>query len=81
MASWEIPTVESILTKDDDDMLGWKCAEKDDSHCILEGVRANLGMAKKVTIGKKSTIFVLSSWNLVKVTTSRASYFDQFSWA
>ena len=46
----------------------------------VESVRANLGMAKKVTNSKKSTIFVLSSWNLVKITNSWGSHFDQVSW-
>ena len=29
---------------------------------------------------KKSTIFVLSSWNLVKMITSWGNHFHQFSW-
>ena len=33
---------------------------------MLEGVQANSGVGKKVTISEKSTISVLSSWNLVK---------------
>ena len=39
-----------------------------------------IGLAQKFTIGKKSTIFALSSWNLVKLTTSWGSYFDQVWW-
>ena len=35
---------------------------------ILEGVQQLSGLAKKVTISKKSTIFVLFSRNLVKAT-------------
>ena len=47
---------------------------------ILEGGLANLALAKKVTISKKSAIFVLSPWNLVKITKSWGSHFDQVSW-
>ena len=49
-------------------------------HRYIEGVRKNLQLAKKVIISKKSTIFVLFSWNLVKLTTSRVTFFDQVSW-
>ena len=47
---------------------------------LVEGDAKKIALAKKVTISKKSTIFVEFSWNLVKVTTSRVSYFDQVSW-
>ena len=36
----------------------------------LEGEYLFSGLAKKVTISEKSTIFVRSSWNLVKITNS-----------
>ena len=36
----------------------------------LEGEQVFSGLAKKVTISEKSTIFVRSSRNLVKITTS-----------
>ena len=35
---------------------------------------------QKLAIDKKSSIFVLSSWNLVKVTTSWDDHFHQVSW-
>ena len=47
---------------------------------IVEGVWANLGITKKVTIGKKSTIFFLYPWKLVKITSSWGNHFDQVSW-
>ena len=50
------------------------------SQIDVEGGPANLAMAKKVTISKKSAIFVLSPWNLVKITKSWGSHFDQVSW-
>ena len=45
----------------------------------VEGEQVFSGLAKKVTISKKSTIFVLSLRNLVKLTTLRGNYFDQVS--
>ena len=47
---------------------------------LVEGGTQLSRLAKEVTSSKKSTIFVLYSWNFVKVTTSRVSYFDQVSW-
>ena len=47
---------------------------------IIEGEQVFSRLAKKVTISKKSTIFVLYSWNLVKITNSEGSHFDQVSW-
>ena len=44
----------------------------------LEGEQVFSGLAKKVTISEKSKIFVLSSQNLVKITTSYRQ-FDQVS--
>ena len=35
---------------------------------------------QKLAIDKKSTIFVQSSWNLVKMITSWANHFHQVSW-
>ena len=37
------------------------------------------GLAKKVIISEKSTIFVWSSWNLVKITNSWGGQFDKVS--
>ena len=45
----------------------------------LEGEYLFSGLAKKVTISEKSTIFVRSSQNLVKITTSWGGQFDQVS--
>ena len=45
----------------------------------IEGDHLFSGLAKKVSISEKSTIFVRSSRNLVKLTTSRGRYFDQVS--
>ena len=47
---------------------------------FIEGDAKIIALAKKVTISKKSTIFVQFPWNLVKLTTLRVSYFDQVSW-
>ena len=38
------------------------------------------GHFQKLAINKKSTIFVLSSWNLVKIITSWGNHFHQVSW-
>ena len=35
---------------------------------------------QNLAISKKSIIFVLSSWNFIKVSNSWGSYFDQVSW-
>ena len=35
---------------------------------------------QKLAISKKSTFFVQSSWNLVKIITSCGNHFHQFSW-
>ena len=35
---------------------------------------------RKLSISKKFTYFVQSSWNLVKIITSRDSYFHKVSW-
>ena len=48
------------------------------TYIYVEGEEANLQLAKKVAISK-STIFVLSSRNFVKVTISRVSYFEKVS--
>ena len=35
---------------------------------------------QKLAISKKSTFFVLSSWNLVKIISSSDDYFPKVSW-
>ena len=39
------------------------------AHLLIEGAQKLFRLTKKVTISKKSTIFVQSSPNLVKITT------------
>ena len=46
--------------------------------CKILGKR--MGHFQKLAINKKSTIFVQSSWNLVKMITSWANHFHQVSW-
>ena len=38
------------------------------------------GQVQKLSSNKKSTIFELSSWNLVKITSQWGGLFDQVSW-
>ena len=39
-----------------------------------------MGHTQKLAINKKSTIFALSLWNLVKIITSWGNHFHQVSW-
>ena len=60
------------------------CLQRTESYLELhsvevEGVQQLSGLAKKVTISEKSTIFVLSWWNLVKISYSWGSHFDKVS--
>ena len=45
----------------------------------LEGVQKVIALAQKYAINKKSTIFVSSLWNLVKMTNSWVDYIGRIS--
>ena len=49
------------------------------SYYLKSGAKKT-GHAQKLAINKRSTIFVLSSWNLVKIITSWVNHFHQVSW-
>ena len=46
----------------------------------LEGDAWKIGHGSKVAVSKKSIIFVVSSWNFVKVIDSWVDHVDQVSW-
>ena len=47
--------------------------------CIKSGSK-KMRQAQKLAINKKSTFFVLSSWNLVKIINSWGNHFHKVSW-
>ena len=49
------------------------------SHLYKDWVK-KMTHVPKLAISKRSTIFVRSSWNLVKIITSWGNHFDQVSW-
>ena len=48
--------------------------------CYIWSLSKKMGLPQKLAIIKKSTFFIQSSWNLVKIIISWAKYFDQVSW-
>ena len=50
-------------------------------HSLLETFSKKNRQSKNLTINQESSIFELSSWNLVKIISSRGVFFDLVSWS
>ena len=88
MSEGEISILQSLLSMDvldyalimfnkravSNDYIVWK------QNWILKSEAKKTGHTQKLAINKKSTIFVLSLWNLAKIITSWGNHFHQVSW-